>query len=71
MDVEEAGNNLSDSDVNFPFTPRALEQRSVHQSNVPAGTSSTRAFLLHQDIDASTINAISTIMPADVSVPFQ
>ncbi|KAG0579095.1 hypothetical protein KC19_4G072700 [Ceratodon purpureus] len=42
VDVEEAGNNLSDSDVNFSFRPRALEQRAssfVHQSNVPADES--------------------------------
>lgn len=47
VDVEAAQKKLSGSDVDFSFTPRALQQRassSVHKNNAPAGTSSTSAF---------------------------
>jgi len=34
----------SGSQVDFTFSSRTLEQRSIHQSNCPAGTLSTTAF---------------------------
>lgn len=47
VEIEAAQTNSSDSEVDFSFTPRTLEQRaraSSHQRNNPAGTKSTVAF---------------------------